>query len=324
MVLFRTRATGCGSASLLVKLFLLLIPHLLAQQQDDPDRGFDPLQAYPNMPVDYRPEAFASDQTNHMQYYQDADANEWKWETTQNLQRQYMMELFNISSMIYAQPGGVKGYEDLREHLDVHCNRVYNGTCEWQFSPPFNPAQRGEGVGATQQVGGATGAIVYVCCADAQELQDLLWSLKFLDLNFNDEFKYPVLIFHENLGFAQENLIRANTRSTVTLHRVAWRLPAFIDHNYVPRWYKGYSLGFRHMIRFVAMEMYQHPALASFDYYWRLDSDSFLISRVYVGISVSLCQSLYGLSASPSLFVCGSPFQCLVESCGLQRCQHLA
>ncbi len=27
------------------------------------------------------------------------------------------------------------------------------------------------------------------------------------------------------------------------------------------------------------MELYQHPAMQAYDYYWRLDSDSFLISR---------------------------------------------
>ena len=52
------------------------------------DIEFDPLQSYPNMPAGYLPEAFASPETNHLQYYQDADANEWKWETTQNLQRE--------------------------------------------------------------------------------------------------------------------------------------------------------------------------------------------------------------------------------------------
>jgi hypothetical protein len=50
------------------------------------------------------------------------------------------------------------------------------GTCEWQFSPPFNPALAGGAGGGgakgaqSGQAGGA-GAIVYVCCADAQELQ---------------------------------------------------------------------------------------------------------------------------------------------------------
>jgi hypothetical protein len=38
------------------------------------------------------------------------------------------------------------------------------------------------------------------------EMQDLLWSLKFLDLNFNDHFHYKVRYFTENLGVAQRNL----------------------------------------------------------------------------------------------------------------------
>eukprot|EP00802_Teleaulax_amphioxeia_P017152 Tamp_17297.p1 GENE.Tamp_17297~~Tamp_17297.p1 ORF type:complete len:429 (+),score=71.01 Tamp_17297:120-1289(+) len=239
------------------------------------------------MPPDYVPDVFATAETNHLQYYQDADGNEWKWETTQNLQREFMAKLFNISSTLHAHPDAVSSYEDLREHLDAHCNRVFNGTCEWQFSPPFNPALAGGAgdggaKGVQDQPTRGAGAIVYVCCADAHELQDLLWSLKLLDLNFNDQFRYPVLIFHENLGTAQRNLIKSSTRSDVQLHRVSFRIPAFVDPNYVPRWYHGYSLGFRHMIRFLAMKMYEHSALEDYDYYWRLDSDSFLISRVFV------------------------------------------
>ena len=58
---------------------------------------------------------------------QDADDNEWKWETTQNLQREFLSKLFNISSKLHAHPDAVSSYEDLREHLDAHCNRVFNG-----------------------------------------------------------------------------------------------------------------------------------------------------------------------------------------------------
>ena len=220
----------CGTEAMTVVLALALLanPAVTYDADMDDDARFDPVQAHSNMPAGWEPEPFASAETNHMQHFQDADANQWKWETTQNLQRDYMTELFNISSTLRQHPDAVQSYEDLREHLDKHCNRVYNGTCEWQFSPPFNPALAGAGVGE-ERPSPATGAIVYVCCADAQELQDLLWSLKFLDLNFNDEFKYKVLIFHENLGKAQRNVIEASTRSDVTLHRVLWRVPSSLS-----------------------------------------------------------------------------------------------
>ena len=48
-------------------------------------------------------------------------------EQEQNLQRDYLTTLYNISSTLLSQPDATSSYEDLREHLDAHCNRVYNG-----------------------------------------------------------------------------------------------------------------------------------------------------------------------------------------------------
>lgn len=42
--------------------------------------------------------------------------------------------------------------------------------------------------------------------------------------------------------FWQRNLILANTRSKVTLHRVSWRIPAFLDADYVPRYMSRHTL----------------------------------------------------------------------------------
>jgi len=122
-------ARCCLVAAMRVGLWvtlLVLLPALTCAD-DDAGESFDPMQRNPNMPPDYVPDVFATAETNHLQYYQDADGNEWKWETTQNLQREFMTTLFNISSTLHAHPDAVKSYEDLREHLDTHCNRVYNG-----------------------------------------------------------------------------------------------------------------------------------------------------------------------------------------------------
>eukprot|EP00960_Hanusia_phi_P063509 765500-Hanusia_phi.AAC.2 len=240
---------------------------------------------------------------NHLLHFQE-DVNEWKFETTQNLQRPFMQQLYDTSLNLYRDPYDVRAYVDLREQLHSHCNRVYNQTCEWQFSPPYNPrshAGRRDGLSANA-------AIVYLCCADAQEFQDFLWSLKFLDLNFNNEYKYPVggaarggecggvaetwsaqvLVFHENFGAAQFNMIRQISLSNITFHKVKLEIPRFLDLQQIPRWYKGFSLGFRNMIRFHAIELYDHPALQHFDYYWRLDSDSFILARYLALADIAL------------------------------------
>jgi hypothetical protein len=52
---------------------------------------------------------------------------------------------------------------------------VYNSTCEWQFAPPFSPELEPR---APPDVPREKGAIVVLCCADAQELQDLLYMLQ--------------------------------------------------------------------------------------------------------------------------------------------------
>ena len=132
---------------------------------------------------------------NHLLHFQE-DVNEWKFETTQNLQRPFMQQLYETSQWLYEDPYDTKSYVDLRKQLDSHCNRVYNQTCEWQFSPPYNPRNHVEREEGTS----TNAAIVYLCCADAQEFQDFLWSLKFLDLNFNNEFKYPVGHAHGGRG----------------------------------------------------------------------------------------------------------------------------
>jgi len=108
-----------------------------------------------------------------------------------------------------------------------------------------------------------------------------MWSIKFLDLNFNSIYQYPILIFHENFDIAQKNQIRSISNSTIEFHKVVFRIPEFLDPNYVPRWFKGYSLGFRHMIRFFTIGLWEHEAMQDYKYYMRVDSDSFLISRLW-------------------------------------------
>uniref|UniRef100_A0A7S1DT73 Uncharacterized protein n=2 Tax=Hemiselmis andersenii TaxID=464988 RepID=A0A7S1DT73_HEMAN len=272
-------SVGCSRSPFPSKAtFLLLLGLLLALTPCvDTARGGFPDE----MPDFGKPDPRAGTGKNlmsqHLQYVQE-DVDEWKWATTQSLQRPWVQSLYDLSASLQDSPSRGQTYTDLREHLDEHCNRVYNNTCEWQFSPPFD-SKNAETILETNVKQSA--AIVYVCCADAQEFQDLVWSIKFLDLNFNQYHNYPILIFHENFGGGQQNQIVQHTKSEVRFHKVHWKIPDFLDPNYVPRWYKGYSLGFRHMIRFWTVGIWEHPAMQEFKYYMRLDSDSFLIGRLW-------------------------------------------
>lgn len=119
---------------------------------------------------------------------------------------------------------------------------------------------------------------------------DLLESLRALRVHFLDHFPYPVLLFHENLTIQDAQFIEANTGVHVRLVH----LPHFLDippHlefslQQIQRWNQGLDggrasgLGYIQMCRFFSYELYHHPVVAPFDYYWRFDDDSVLLSTI--------------------------------------------
>lgn len=47
---------------------------------------------------------------------------------------------------------------------------------------------------------------------------------------------------------------------------------------------KGFTLGYRHMCRFFSGDIYNHPILQNYDYYLRLDTDSFILKPINYNI----------------------------------------
>ena len=123
--------------------------------------------------------------------------------------------------------------------------------------------------------------IVYLTRSTESDIRDLKKSLKLLDLHYNDQFHYPVLIFHEDLSNGLKAELQNATRSALTFAELHFELPAFLKKSEVPEKILGrFNVGYRHMCRFFAGLIFEHPALAGFDWYWRLDTDSFLRGNV--------------------------------------------
>jgi hypothetical protein len=99
--------------------------------------------------------------------------------------------------------------------------------------------------------------------------------------------EYPVRIFHEDMATAQQEAIRAiipSARST-DFENVAyvWKtLPHGIREESLAQWMqagtqrKFQGRGYRIMCRFWAGLVWRLPSMQSYDYYWRLDTDSIL------------------------------------------------
>ena len=154
-----------------------------------------------------------------------------------------------------------------------------------------------------------SGVIVYLCCADEAELLDLRRSVRYLFqfFNGNPAARYPVVIFHDMLNSTQEHHIQSEAvaalgptvRSTglwagdrsrasplIEFQRLGaseFAIPMHIraeQRARIPASVRGYGMGYRHMCRFFSGPgLFAHPAIATFEFVWRLDSDSFLLDK---------------------------------------------
>lgn len=127
-------------------------------------------------------------------------------------------------------------------------------------------------------------AIVYLARSRSKDINELKRSLSLLDMNFNDEFKYPVIIFHEDFDEKLMANIRKSTHSDLNFEKILFETPDFLKKEEIPEIIFvdgfGFSMGYRHMCRFFSGTIFHHPALKDYNYYWRLDTDSFLLDKI--------------------------------------------
>ena len=116
--------------------------------------------------------------------------------------------------------------------------------------------------------------------AGGNSVDTCIKSLKLLNENYLNKFPTPVILFHE-LGLTdqmQQRLIDCSNAPLI-FELISFSLPSHIKE-IKKRW----SVGYMHMCRFFANEIFKHPALDDFEYYCRLDTDSFILSPVLYNI----------------------------------------
>ena len=151
---------------------------------------------------------------------------------------------------------------------------------------------------AQMQPGQMKAAIYYL--VQPQRINRLTQSLHALDTYFNDQFRYPVIIFHEH-DFTGEDVqkVRNATKSDLFFQTIPFTRPDFITRPIrVDKW----GLGYRNMCRFQCKLLYQQPIVEHLDFIWRLDDDSNIKSDIKYDIFrfMSDHDIMYGYS-----IVCG-------------------
>lgn len=114
---------------------------------------------------------------------------------------------------------------------------------------------------------------------------------KLLHKNFNRRYNYPVIIFHEGNILPEHQKLMAYLTPNVTF--ISLESKAFIAPTSLPIEYET-EIGYKHMCRFYAIQIYD--ILSEFDYFLRLDDDSYLESPIKYDIFAFLRQErlIYG------------------------------
>jgi len=105
-------------------------------------------------------------------------------------------------------------------------------------------------------------------------------SLTLLNANYLNHFPTPVILFHESgLTDSMKSTLQSSSNAPLTFQEIKFSIPAHITQIN-----REWRIGYMHMCRFFANEIFSQPILQDFEYYCRLDTDSYILSPVSVNV----------------------------------------
>jgi hypothetical protein len=138
-------------------------------------------------------------------------------------------------------------------------------------------------------------AIVYLLNDNQKDKNNFRNSIGLLTKNYLNNFPCDIICFHEQ-GFDKNeiNLIKEHVKFNIQFEEINFNLPNYSQEilNQIPEYFphpdfpdcQGFSIGYRHMCRFFAGEIFNQKILQKYDYVWRLDTDSFILDEIYYDI----------------------------------------
>ncbi|KAL6926448.1 hypothetical protein ACO0SA_003938 [Hanseniaspora valbyensis] len=120
-----------------------------------------------------------------------------------------------------------------------------------------------------------------------EELEKLIPSIQRIEERFNKNYNYTYIFFND-VPFTEEFEKKVNETINpkskvkyIQLPEEMWSYPDFIDEEEAANTREkmkkiiyGGSESYRHMCRFNSKWFYHHPAMAEFDYYWRIEPNT--------------------------------------------------
>jgi len=136
--------------------------------------------------------------------------------------------------------------------------------------------------------------IVYLIRATDKDVGEFIKSIRSLEKYFLPHNSCDILCFHEKDLLPYMNDIQNSVEVNLKFSEITFSIPDFYQTYDIPEYFPhpthgngpiawghpGFSMGYRHMCRFFSGEFYKRSELDDYDYYMRMDTDSFILGHV--------------------------------------------
>ena len=124
------------------------------------------------------------------------------------------------------------------------------------------------------------GCFCYLVNHTDQAIKDCIKSLQLLTNNYLVKYPTPIILFHEhNLTNEMKHVLYSINPSLINFIPVEFKTPEHIGETVTIDNITVKS-GYMNMCKFFANEIFYHPVLSEYEYYCRLDTDSFILSPI--------------------------------------------
>jgi hypothetical protein len=140
-----------------------------------------------------------------------------------------------------------------------------------------------------------------------EDKRDFRSCLSLLIENYLKEFPCDIVCFYEK-DFCQTEMdfLKSNFEVNLIFEPIEFTVPEYPEEiiSQIPQYFPhpedpnhiGFSMGYRHMCRFFAGEIFHHPILKEYKYIWRLDTDSKILSKITYNVfdQMQHSEAVYG------------------------------
>ena len=135
-------------------------------------------------------------------------------------------------------------------------------------------------------------AVIYLLNNHPKDINNFRKSISLLIDNYHKNFPCDIVCFYEEDFPPQEIELIKTVFKNIPIYfepikfkipdyskKILTQIPEYFPHPDFPH-AQGFSIGYRHMCRFFAGEIFKHNKLSKYRYIWRLDTDSFILSPI--------------------------------------------